>query len=63
MLLGTSLLKIGTQTDLDDCANTYIMFAKNESMTGVALKAGKFSRISFVAVVLMVVDGGLAAQF
>ncbi|KAL9071152.1 MAG: hypothetical protein Q9157_005567 [Trypethelium eluteriae] len=37
-------LLIRLQTDLDDCANTFVMLAKNTSMTGMKIQvdAGLF---------------------
>jgi len=38
---------IPRQTDLDDCADAYIMLAKNTSMTGMKVQVGELLRSVF----------------
>lgn len=39
MIKNNAVLKM--ETDLNDCANAYVMIAKNSSMTGQKIQIGK----------------------
>ena len=41
MMKGKAALKI--ETDLNDCANAFVMIAKNASMTGQKIQVGEFA--------------------
>ena len=44
MFAGETPELILRQTDLDDCADAYIMLAKNTSMTGMKVQVGELPR-------------------
>ena len=48
------------ETDLNDCANAFVMIAKNASMTGQKIQVGEFAENSVCPVQLLIrEDAGL----